>query len=286
MENIIVSATTIPERIILLPRFLSSLEKQTIKPSKIYIQIPKKSRKGVDYDINKIEQLVMQIEGINVIINIVDIDEGPITKLVPVLDLEKNPNTIIILMDEDVIYGENIIETLLKYKNLGAVGFAGRKFNSKNKILHFIINNSKNKIDTVDFLETYHGVLYKRSLFPSYTNFIKWMHKLPKVCIYNDDIVIGAWLDQVGKFRYIIPSNNVRIIHDASNLPELNKENLKGRNEMIFLMLCNGNHFKLSLGKIKKSNYYTVIYTLILIFVFIILFIYLFNIISKKNLNP
>jgi len=59
-----------------------------------------------------------------------------------------------------------MIEILLKHTYLNAIGFAGRKFNFSNEKLYYFGGDTWplkiSEIKSVDFLETYHGVLYKR----------------------------------------------------------------------------------------------------------------------------
>jgi len=267
------SVTTIPERIVLLPKFLESLSRQTIKPDAIYLQIPRISRKGKPYDINKIKKMIEKYPKANFQLNIVDNDEGPITKLYPVLDLERDDDTNIILVDEDVIYDPKLVETLLNNRHLGAVGFAGRSFWPNPFYNLLLFKSGAWRITQVDFLETYHGVLYKRHNFPATSKiFLDWIHHLknPK-SIFTDDIVIGAWLSQKRQPRYIVPLNGIRIEHDASGLPELRNSNLWDRNMDVYKSLYDDGYFHDSESHNPGSNYWILI-ILIIIIIFYILF--------------
>jgi hypothetical protein len=282
MERTIISFTTIPERINIIPNLLDSLKKQTIEASVVYIQVPKKTMKGKLYDMDALKRVIKPYTDINVVINIVDVDEGPITKLVPVFDLEGDPNTNIILVDDDVHYSNNMVKKLLQYKHLKAVGFAGRNFNYKSGKLNYSINLSG--IHKVDFLETFNSVLYKRELFPTTSReFSQWLNGLPKVCRFGDDICISAWLDRIGQPRYHLPIWYLNVKHDAKGTPELSTENLKGRNEEIFLILRNMNYFSLPSKEDNDLNFstygfelhfdYTTIYKIIILLAIICLLI-------------
>lgn len=298
MENIIVTFTTIPERVNLIPRVLNSLRNQTIKPSKVYIQTPIKTRKGKHYDIDKIKNIAESFRDINTTVNIIDVDEGPITKLAPVLDLEKDPNSNIILVDDDIIYGETIIETLLKYKDLKAVGFAGEKYNPKTKKLYYSGNNffliRVSEVQNADFLEAFHGVLYKRELFPPSTkDFIDWVHTLPEICIFSDDMIIGAWLDSINQPRFIVPTNGADIISDPKDTPQLKTDNsYNGRNKEIFTTLCNAGYFKSALIPNDSYKYgfdvelfYTILKYLPSILLIVLLFCLLIYLYLFKKFN-
>jgi hypothetical protein len=80
------------------------------------------------------------------------------------------------------------------------------------------------------------GVLYKRKLFPSTKEFIEWMHKFPEICLFNDDMIIGAWLDQKRHPKYLLPFYSYlgTKCNHKGDWPKLSTDNLKGRNEKIF----------------------------------------------------
>lgn len=104
--RIIISLTTIPERIKHIKPVLKSLLDQTIKVDQIVLNIPKIC-KGDTYDIP---------EELNKMCNIFTCgrDYGPGTKFIPTILRENNADTIIIMLDDDYIYGENFIKTLLE----------------------------------------------------------------------------------------------------------------------------------------------------------------------------
>ena len=102
---IFVSLTTIPQRIKNLNKSIDSLLKQTKKPNKIFINIPKKYkrfREIIDNDqIPKFNDSVVEITRCE--------DYGPGTKLLGSLNkLEKN--SLIILVDDDHVYEDYMIE--------------------------------------------------------------------------------------------------------------------------------------------------------------------------------
>jgi hypothetical protein len=252
MTRTVVSFTTIPERIELLMSCISSLIQQTIQPDVIYIQIPQKTCKGKIYNMDKINEIINQTKILNqsrvkkippIIINRPQVDEGPITKLAPILDLEKNKNSNIILVDDDFEYDLLLIETLIdiKYDFLPAIGFSGR-----NKYLNFK-SHPKHDIDThISFLETFAGVRYKRNIFPDQTDqFLEWIHNqwdLEKKCKWTDDIVIGKWLKNVNIRPVLIPFPNdqTRSNPKGHMTPELRNMNLfGGYNNVCFSKLFN-----------------------------------------------
>jgi hypothetical protein len=241
---------------------LNSLTSQTIKPTKIYVFLPKKSKRfNTIYDINTIQH-----EKINdpdeIIEFITDInDEGPITKFYKLLDLvhlnqnnQKN-HSYLFLVDDDVIYPKNRIYNLKKniyndeinhkinYGNQ-AYGFSGRIYFTRCKKpgLKYIEAKKNYKVH-VDVLETFNMVAYPRNIFPETSQeFIEWVHQLPSDAFYVDDIVLSYWckLHNCKRVIYYI-EDSIKFYSDVDNIPEEVKKKqllednvIGGRNEKVF----------------------------------------------------
>ena len=110
---IYVSLTTIPQRIKNLHKSVESLLKQSKKPDKIFINIPKKYRRF--YEVIGVDQLPKFDS------NIVEItrceDCGPGTKLLGSIDKLKN-NSLLILADDDNIYENYMIEKFYHFYSI------------------------------------------------------------------------------------------------------------------------------------------------------------------------
>jgi hypothetical protein len=102
-NKVIVSLTTTSNRITKIKPMLASLLDQSVRVDKIVLNLVD----GVDYKID--ETLKNMVE---IIYSGKDYGKG--TKCIPTLLREGDKNTIIIMLDDDYIYGENFIETLLK----------------------------------------------------------------------------------------------------------------------------------------------------------------------------
>lgn len=241
MNRVIVSLTTIPARTKLLPAVLASLHNQTYKPDVIYLQIPLMTKKGATYNMNEIQNTISSYP--RVVINRPNTDVGPITKFIPILDLESNPNTWIILVDDDMIYDSRMIEKLMDptFQHILAIGFAGR-----NKQLQFKYNLKTVSQDVV-FLETFGGVRYQRSLFPVTSNefmsFVESCLMKHPACANTDDIILGKWISARTSI-YIIPfPDNKCVTHSqVNNTPQLRNNNLgiNGNNKTCYQNLYGG----------------------------------------------
>ena len=91
----VVSLTTIPSRIKKLKPVLDSYMNQTIKPEKIILNIPREYMRFPE------QQIQIPDYGPLVLINRTHEDYGPATKLLGTLGLDLDPDTIILVSDDD-----------------------------------------------------------------------------------------------------------------------------------------------------------------------------------------
>ena len=115
--DIYISLTTIP------PRFLSdefellliNLINQSIKPTKIFVSLPIKYMRNFLYDRNKVEEKIKYItKKYNLIEFLRPKDYGPATKLLGLIELKKlNDDDIIIVLDDDIHYSNNLVMTYM-----------------------------------------------------------------------------------------------------------------------------------------------------------------------------
>jgi len=118
-----VSLTTIPTRIITLYKTLDSIINQTLKPTKIYLNIPIKYIRfnyvildiypNITLEMIELQKLENKYSDI-LKINYIDEDYGPGTKLIGFLLNNYDYDSYIILIDDDVIYKKDVFELLFK----------------------------------------------------------------------------------------------------------------------------------------------------------------------------
>ena len=110
-----VSLTSIPTRIKNVHQTINSLKKQSLKPDKIFLNIPYKYKRFQNSIINEME--IKKAKAMNVEIIRCE-DYGPGTKIMGSLDKIKNNYDFAILLDDDHIYHEKILEIFLRsFKN-------------------------------------------------------------------------------------------------------------------------------------------------------------------------
>nr|QBK92935.1 MAG: glycosyltransferase [Pithovirus LCPAC403] len=185
--RIVVSFTTIPSRIKNIPRLIKQLEHQTLIPDAIYFNLPYRSlREGKEYPKFKLPDTFL-----NVIVNRCD-DVGPLTKILPTLEKETNPETIIITIDDDIIYKRNIFEKLVE-ASLGsdhtAYSFSGWQYQhwtgfgkEGSNMLPFYTYQG-----VTDIVHGVSGVAYKRKFFG------EDFHPIDE-CFLVDDVLISTYL--------------------------------------------------------------------------------------------
>jgi len=193
MSQVIVSLTTVPNRLMEPKDYmgtrlgLKTLLEQSYKNYEIHFNIPYfYERTGERLDI---PGWLYDFEQSNSHLKIFRTDDfGPITKILPTLERINDPETILIIVDDDLYYMDGLIKSHInarsKYPN-AALGFAG--MSSLDGSCHFCTTL---KYDTrVKILEGYKSVSYKRSFFD-----INELKKDFMPLSWNDDSILSAYM--------------------------------------------------------------------------------------------
>lgn len=214
--RVICSITTMPDKYFKVVKTLESLHRQTHKLDAIYLGVPEQSRRlGIKYP-----PIPEEIAKLCTVVRCTDY--GPITKIVAGLLQENDPETVIITFDDDMIYPETLVETLVKhhksYPN-SAIGSSGMllKYNCPMcaivpnednffyRIPKFPVPPEGRKVDSI---YGYPGALYVRKFFPSRdkleANFLNYA-LINNDMLMNDDIVISGYLSMHKIDRRIFP---------------------------------------------------------------------------------
>ena len=102
-SKVIISFSTTPEKIKKIKPMLNSLLDQTVRVDNIVLNIPKNQEYDVPDEYKKIVNIFQCGQ-----------DYGCATKFIPTILREENSNTIIILVEDNYIYGQDFIESLVE----------------------------------------------------------------------------------------------------------------------------------------------------------------------------
>ena len=239
IKNCVISLTTTPDRLKNIKTCLKSLLDSSVKVEEIRLNIPYKSCKGKEYVIpNWLKKLT------SVKIHRCDKDWGPATKLLPTL-IDVKSDTKIIVVDDDVIYGYYMTETInnsFKKYNINnkkvAITMYGDKINRKNHHMKYDFYTRTNNYLTGD---KYTDVLRGHAAYmvtpKMFVKDIFNYEKHPKECFFVDD----------NYFSHHLKKNKVRIVmtglsYKAVPLPDMinchigalhQEHNGNGKNEVI-----------------------------------------------------
>lgn len=203
--NVIVGITTIPSRVNRCKSTIHSLLNQkTLFDYKIEINIPKFFKRFND----TIETIPKFMEHPKIKINRTD-DYGCITKLIPCLKNHNEYDDIIVNCDDDIIYPENWLSSLINqqvFTSGAVVCLRGRSFKSDHivyentKIVQYNSVQSKTK---TNILTATWGVAYPRMCFgEDFFNI-----PLDTEVFFSDDSYISGYLASKKIPIYVVPFN-------------------------------------------------------------------------------
>ena len=202
--RVVVTLTTIPTREESVVKTIQSLYAGTVKPDAIYVNLPEwypRFKCGPD------PTLETKLKDLGVIVNKCQ-DYGSLTKLIPILDIETNPETCIVVLDDDVKYKPRFLEGLVKgYEEFRCpVGFSGIAY--PETVLHhyghlrfhvFFGHGARTEI-----LECAFGVLFPRKCLDGFP-IPAPMREDSDLCMYvTDDYIFSKFLGSKGIEKRVV----------------------------------------------------------------------------------
>lgn len=211
--RVVVSLTTIPGRADFLRRAIASLQCQTHQPDAIYLWLPQEHF-GADCS-------GFRFPGVEVSSSP---DLGPAMKILPLLSVETDPETIIIPVDDDIEYPPDLIEKLVATSALlpeHAIGFTGWILDQDDGGVAIRHMNEEiaaaAMFQPVHVLEGYRGVLYRRGFFEM--DIFEHLGALAAFR-FHDDILLSGYLASRGIARTVrwfgaepAPASDYWILH-------------------------------------------------------------------------
>lgn len=184
-NRIVISMTSIPSRLDKIAPTLCSILTQTRRVDEIRLNIPYISMKGDKYIIPKCFKHFKNIK-----IHRPEKDFGPSTKLLPTLKDEYNSN--IIVIDDDMIYGSNLVYSLVEAFNkhnqeIVITTYGCNKLDNKISRIHKFLSGNK----YVYLLFGCGGYILRGNMLP---NEVFEYENAPEEAKYVDDNWISGWL--------------------------------------------------------------------------------------------
>jgi hypothetical protein len=198
--------TTIPSRIDRVVACVRNLLQQSIYPDAVVVNLPDVSRRqGWRYRVPE-ELRRLALEDKRVVVNRCGADVGPLTKLLPTLVLETNPQTRIFPVDDDCVFPRDYFSELLS-ASLAApntvFGYHGLMIKSRSAGDWSMVNQHEGAVDVV---ETVTGAVYRRGMLTGLT--------APPVdcpCMLADDLWLNDHVARRGFKRVLLMSDPDRI---------------------------------------------------------------------------
>jgi len=176
-NNFCVTLTTIPTRLNTLNKTLESIKNQTLRPSKIFLNIPTEyhrfpNLKIEDNELNHLHSDLLEITRCN--------DFGPATKIMGSLQKIKEYECAIII-DDDHIYNDKFCEILL------------REFKKKNENYSYYVQ----KIFDINMAQCADGFLINCNYLDKIEKFYDLYVKNNKNMFLDDDLWISIYLQKI-----------------------------------------------------------------------------------------
>ena len=205
--SVIITLTTVPERLASthpdgFMGALRSLCTQNATNYEVHINIPHVYRVTNQQYILPDWFISMQREFSNLKTYRVE-DYGPPTKIIPTLKRVSNPDTLIIIADDDLMYHSDMINEHVKYQSTigGVIGYDGR--GSRTEPKYNDLRDSwvlcTERTTRVDFLQCYKSVSVKKSYFEE-DFFTDWVGKTK-----SDDVLLSYYFRYKEIPMYVVP---------------------------------------------------------------------------------
>ena len=187
--DVVVTLTTSPKRINKIKPVIDSILKQTSVPDKIVINLPFVFKRN-NSSFEKIPGFLKNNS--RIYINWCE-DIGPATKVLPTVKIVR-PLTILISIDDDIVYPQDVIATLLEmskiYPEAAITGCSGMTL-EHDVALPYRRDETK-PFQLAELVEGHASVLYKREFLLDF-NYDDIL-TTPKSCFLGDDFILSNHL--------------------------------------------------------------------------------------------
>ena len=197
MKRTVVTLTTSPHRMHHLRDLMNALLNQTSRPDAVYLNLPKRYRDEAPYVIPDWLSNTSEVS-----IQWRDNDLGPIMKLLPALEVETEPETLIITVDDDVRYPSELVSVFQEAaKTQPEAAFGSRGFNFTNQGQH--LQPVRGNLVSCDVLQGYGACAYRRKHF-NLEGLRRDLTSQPEMFRFSDDVLISNHIASLGVTRFTV----------------------------------------------------------------------------------
>lgn len=215
MIRIVTTMTVIPTREVALVKSIMSIKNGMQKPDAMYVNIP---NEYVRFEEQIASWLKPVLEAIGVTVLELEYDRCCLNKILPILSFEKDPDTLVVTIDDDIIYSPLFVAGLLEgYKKFGGVvGYSGLLYPEKAESYGLKPEEYNVRVGhgcPTEILQQGFGTMTKISSFYGFPN-VPPLQKGQDASLYlSDDYVISRFYDskkltktvvcwdQIGRFK-------------------------------------------------------------------------------------
>ena len=223
--------STIPSRVKNINQILEYINAQTLKPDKIYLNIPQQYKRFKDEIISKkdLDHIIKD----NIEITRCE-DYGPGTKIMGSIDKVRKYDCVI-LLDDDHIYDKNICEIFINAFKKEQVNYS------------FYLN----KIFNIKMGQCADGFLMNTKLLDNIENFYEKYVKKNKNMFLDDDLWLAIYLQ---KEKKSVIKNLINIFREKINKDVVYEQNMNSKIDGLHLTVHKDGLF-LNRRKIQKVEY-------------------------------
>lgn len=215
MTRIVTTMTVIPTREVALVKSIMSIKNGMQKPDAMYVNIP---NEYVRFEEQIASWLKPVLEAIGVTVLELEYDRCCLNKILPILSFENDPDTLVVTIDDDIIYSPLFVAGLLEgYKKFGGVvGYSGLLYPEKAESYGLKPEEYNVRVGhgcPTEILQQGFGTMTKISSFYGFPN-VPPLQKGQDASLYlSDDYVISRFYDskkltktvvcwdQIGRFK-------------------------------------------------------------------------------------
>ncbi len=226
-----VSMSTIPSRVKNISEIIDKINEQTLKPHKIYLNIPFKYKRFPNHIVN--EDFLTELAQENLEINRCE-DFGPGTKIMGSISKVRNYDCVI-LLDDDHIYDKNVCEIFLEAFKKEQVNYS------------FYLN----KIFSIKMGQCADGFLINTKLLDGIESFYKRYVNSNRNMFLDDDLWLAIYL-QIEKKSAI--KNLISEFRNKTSKEIIYEQNINSKQDGLHLTVHKDSLF-LNRRKIQKIEY-------------------------------